>query len=156
MLDPFKVWLGLERHVSLTILKEHLLPLKWKRSLEDPCKNQSALFRPFSAFLALSCRRALFRWIQKTPGESRKRRKRALFLRYPWICLNAHLLNPHLRHSNFVARGKHRFGSISSCRGDTLTTKRFHWTKRWFPNGPDFGMRIGKFLFDEDEHAWER
>ena len=31
-------------------------------------------------------------------GKSRKRRKKAFFLRYPQICLNPHLLNPHLRH----------------------------------------------------------
>ena len=43
------------------------------------------LFRPFSAFFAL------FR-------RGRKRRKKALFLRFPRISLNPHLLNPHLRH----------------------------------------------------------
>ena len=31
------------------------------------------------------------------PGN---RPKSAFFLRFPWICLNPHLLNPHLRHSN--------------------------------------------------------
>ena len=52
------------------------------------------LFRPFSAFFAL------FRRVRRAPGKSRKRRKKAFFLRYPWISLNPHLLNPHLRHSN--------------------------------------------------------
>ena len=51
------------------------------------------LFRPFSAFFAL------FRRVRRAPGKSRKRRKKAFFLRYPQICLNPHLLNPHLRHS---------------------------------------------------------
>ena len=46
--------------------------------------------RPFSAFFAL------FRRVQRAPGKSRKRRKKAFFLRYPQICLNPHLLNPHL------------------------------------------------------------
>ena len=50
--------------------------------------------RPFSAFLAL------FRRVRRAPGKSRKRRKKAFFLRYPQICSNPHLLNPHLRHSN--------------------------------------------------------
>ena len=50
------------------------------------------LFRPFSAFFAL------FRRVRRAPGKSRKRRKKAFFLRYPQICLNPHLLNPHLRH----------------------------------------------------------
>ena len=55
------------------------------------------LFRPFSAFLAL------FRRARRAPGKSRKRRKKAFFLRYPRICLNPHLLNPHLRHSNLFS-----------------------------------------------------
>ena len=56
------------------------------------------LFRPFSAFFAL------FRRVRRAPGKSRKRRKKAFFLRYPQICLNPHLLNPHLRHpKNFWA-----------------------------------------------------
>ena len=38
--------------------------------------------------------------MRRAPGKSRKRRKKAFFLRYPQICLNPHLLNPHLRHSN--------------------------------------------------------
>ena len=50
------------------------------------------LFRPFSAFFAL------FRRAWRAPGKSRKRRKKAFFLRYPRISLNPHLLNPHLRH----------------------------------------------------------
>ena len=53
-------------------------------------------FRPFSAFFAL------FRSVRRAPGKSRKRRKKAFFLRYPQICLNPHLLNPHLRHSNSI------------------------------------------------------
>ena len=48
--------------------------------------------RPKSAFFAL------FRRVRRAPGKSRKRRKKAFFLRYPQICLNPHLLNPHLRH----------------------------------------------------------
>ena len=46
------------------------------------------LFRPFSAFVAL------FRRARRAPGKSRKRRKKAFFLRYPRICLNPLLLNP--------------------------------------------------------------
>ena len=50
--------------------------------------------RPFSnAFFAV------FRRVPRAPGKSRKRRKKAFFLRYPRISLNPHLLNPHLRHS---------------------------------------------------------
>ena len=46
------------------------------------------LFLPFSPFGPNST------WeIQKTEAK-------AFFLRYPLICLNLHLLNPHLRHSN--------------------------------------------------------
>ena len=48
------------------------------------------LFRPFFAFFAL------FRRARRAPGKSRKRRKKAFFLRCPQICLNPHLLNPHL------------------------------------------------------------
>ena len=55
------------------------------------------LFRPFSAFFAL------FRKARRAPGKSGKRRKKAFFLRFPWICLNPHLLNPHLRHSKIRA-----------------------------------------------------
>ena len=47
-------------------------------------------FRPFSALFAL------FRRVRRAPGKSRKRRKKAFFLRYPWICSTPHLLNPHL------------------------------------------------------------
>ena len=50
------------------------------------------LFCPFSAFFAL------FRRVRRAPGKSRKRRKKAFFLRYPRISLNPHLLNPHLWH----------------------------------------------------------
>ena len=57
------------------------------------------LFPPFSAFFAL------FRRVQGAPGKSRKRRKKAFFLRYPQICLNPHLLNPHFRHSNSKQKG---------------------------------------------------
>ena len=52
------------------------------------------LFRPFSAFFALFWR------VRRVPGKSRKRKKKAFFLRYPQICLNPHLLIPHLRRSN--------------------------------------------------------
>ena len=46
------------------------------------------LFRPFPAFFAL------FRRVGRASGKSRKRRKKALFLRYPQICFNPHPLNP--------------------------------------------------------------
>ena len=46
------------------------------------------LFRPFSAFFAL------FRRVQRAPGKSRKRRKKAFFLRYPRISLNPPSLKP--------------------------------------------------------------
>ena len=55
-------------------------------------RPKSAFSHPFSAFFAL------FRRVRGAPGKSRKRRKMAFFLRYPQICLNPHLLNPHLRH----------------------------------------------------------
>ena len=54
--------------------------------------------RPKSAFLAcfLFCS-PLFRRPQKPPGQIRKRKKKAFFLRYPLICLNPHLFYPHWR-----------------------------------------------------------
>ena len=55
------------------------------------------LFGPFSAFFAI------FQRAQTALGKSRKWRKKAFFIRYPLICLNPHLLNPHLRHSNSPA-----------------------------------------------------
>ena len=56
--------------------------------------------RPKSASFAFFCLFfAQLRRVRRAPGKSRKRRKRAFFLRYPQICLNPHLLNPHLRHS---------------------------------------------------------
>ena len=55
--------------------------------------GQIGLFRPFSAFFAL------FRRVQRAPGKSRERRKKAFFLRYPQTCLEPHHLNPHLLHS---------------------------------------------------------
>ena len=58
----------------------------------QPKSAEIALFLPFFA---------LFRRVRRAPGKSRKRRKKAFFLRYPQICLNPHLLNPHLRHSNW-------------------------------------------------------
>ena len=51
--------------------------------------------RPFSPFFCLFCP---FPEGRRAPGKSRKRRKKAFFLRYPGISLNPHLLNPHLRH----------------------------------------------------------
>ena len=73
--------------------------------------------RPKSAFFAL------FRRPRTTPGKSRKRRKRAFFLRYPQICLNPHLLNPHLRHSNFFSPSPFGFRQFtSSCRHDTASS----------------------------------
>ena len=54
--------------------------------------------RPFSPFFCL------FRPFPEGAKGTWKiwgyRRKKAFFLRYPQICLNPHLLNPHLRHSN--------------------------------------------------------
>ena len=58
--------------------------------------------RPKSAFFAL------FRRARRAPGKSRKREKKAFFLRYPRISLNPHLLNPHLWHSDFFV-----FGTLS-------------------------------------------
>ena len=52
--------------------------------------------RPFSPVFCTFF--ALFRRL--TPAKSRKRRKKAFFLRYLQISLHPHLLNPHLRHSN--------------------------------------------------------
>ena len=64
------------------------------------------LFHPFSAFFTL------FRRARRAPGKSRKRRKKAFFLRYPQICLNPHLLNPHLRHSK-TEQGLKYFRDVS-------------------------------------------
>ena len=70
------------------------------------------LFRPFPAFFAL------FRRVRRAPGKSRKRRKKAFFLRYPQICLNPHLLNPHLRHPNsLVSRDIPNFSAPAPSRG---------------------------------------
>ena len=52
--------------------------------------------RPFSPFFCLF---RPFRRGRRAPGKSRKRRKKAFFLRYPGICLNPDLLNLYLRHS---------------------------------------------------------
>ena len=60
------------------------------------------LFRPFSAFFAI------FRRAGTAPGKSRKRRKKAFFFRFPWISLNPHLLNPHLRHPKVFSLGPSR------------------------------------------------
>ena len=51
------------------------------------------LFRPFSALFAL------FRRVRRAPGKSRKRRKKAFFLRYPQMCLNPHPVLPFLAFS---------------------------------------------------------
>ena len=71
------------------------------------------LFRPFSAFFAL------FRRVRRAPGKSRKRRKKAFFLRYPRICLNPHLLNPHLRHSKQYKVESRKIDSESPIRIET-------------------------------------
>ena len=63
--------------------------------------------RPFPALFAL------FRRVRRAPGKSRKRRKKAFFLRYPQICLNPHLLNPHLRHPKLLRSGSQGFPAIS-------------------------------------------
>ena len=60
------------------------------------------LSRPFSAFFAF------FRRVRSAPGKSRKRRKKAFFLRCPLIFLNPHLLSPHLRHSTKKIRNVHQ------------------------------------------------
>ena len=79
--------------------------------------------KPFSPFFAL------FRRVRRAPGKSRKRRKKAFFLRYPRICLNPHLLNPHLRHSNiclndFMTDNSMLFSPPSGCRSiSALLTK---------------------------------
>ena len=51
--------------------------------------------QPFPSFFCLF---RPFQRAQRAPGKSRKLRKKAFFLRYPKICLNPHLLNPHLWH----------------------------------------------------------
>ena len=43
-----------------------------------------------------------FRRVRRAPGKWGYLRKKAFFLRYPQICLNPHLLNPHLRHSYWM------------------------------------------------------
>ena len=79
------------------------------------------LFRPFSAFFAL------FRWVQRAPGKSRKRRKKAFFLRYPQICLNPHLLNPHLRHPNNEKNLPKQFSELFA---QTVITPSFKLNRR--------------------------
>ena len=56
--------------------------------------------RPFPALFAL------FRVARRAVGKSRKRKKKAFFPRYPRICLNPYLLNPHLRHSHSITHAK--------------------------------------------------
>ena len=73
------------------------------------------LFRPFSAFLG---RNALFRRVRRAPGKSRKRRKKAFFLRYPRISLNPHLLNAHLQHP--TCKGSLDFGALRSSLSTSL------------------------------------
>ena len=80
-------------------------------------RPKSPFFCPFSA---------LFRRVPRAPWKSRKRRKKAFFLRYPQISLNPHLLNPHLRHFNILSktvfgpfpriRSENRFARISLLR----------------------------------------
>ena len=79
------------------------------------------LFPPFSAFFAL------FRRVRRAPGKSRKRRKKAFFLRYPPICLNPHLLNPHLRHSKNSCR-KNGFSARKSQLEQSQSLAIFHRT----------------------------
>ena len=55
--------------------------------------------RPESAFFARFLPFSPFSGGCEAPGKSREQRKKAFSLRYPQICLNPHLLNPHLRHS---------------------------------------------------------
>ena len=62
--------------------------------------------RPFAAFFALFLPSA----------KSRKRRKKAFFRRYPPICLNTRLLNPHLRHSKQKPSARIRMGTSTHCR----------------------------------------
>ena len=75
------------------------------------------LFRPFSAFFAL------FRRVRRALGKSRKRRKKAFFLRYPRISLNPHLLNPQ---------------PCGTRSDETLPPLRFQLLFRWFP--PESGF----------------
>ena len=65
------------------------------------------LFRPFSAFFSL------FQRVRRAAEKSRKRRKKAFFLRYPQIRLNPHLLNPYLWHSKNPPGRPTREGLIS-------------------------------------------
>ena len=81
------------------------------------------LFRPFSAFFAL------FRRVRRAPGKSRKRKKRAFFLRYPQICLNPHLLNPHLRHA--TGRGRGETNSGQHCARTWTLPKIHSKTQLW-------------------------
>ena len=83
-------WKATEEHLNLGcrkwVLKVSAL-LSWKSA-------ETGFFCTFSAFFGF------FRRARTAPGNSRKRRKKAFFLRLPPIRLSPHLLNPHLRHSN--------------------------------------------------------
>ena len=89
-----------------------------------------ALFLPFSPFSG-GCE----------AGKSRKRRKKAFFLRYPQICLNPHLLNPHSRHSKeyFPVSGRQAipnqfaqaFFPACPCNKKTYTLIRYVYTALW-------------------------
>ena len=86
--------------------------------------------RPFSPFFCLF---TVFRRVRRAPGKSRKRRKKAFFLRYPRI-----FLNPHLRHSNpklrkfelFSESGAHSFGGAPKIENvdDDQITHLTWWT----------------------------
>ena len=67
--------------------------------------------RPFSAFFAL------FRRVPRAPGKSRKRRKKAFFLRYPRISLNPPSLKPPFAALQLELK---IVGAISFCRGAAL------------------------------------
>ena len=57
-----------------------------------PFSSFFCLFRPFSAFSAFS------KGYEEHVENPEKRRRKAFLVRYPGICLNHHLLKPHLRH----------------------------------------------------------
>ena len=59
-------------------------------------------------------------------GKSRKRRKKAFFIRYPQICLNPHLLNPHLRHfEKMPISGKLRSADVPPQRVGGVSGRNF-------------------------------
>ena len=101
------------------------------------------LFRPFSAFFALFWRA----W--RAPGKSRKRRKKAFFLRYPRISLNPPSLKPPFAAPQFKILIVASFVKSPTISRVALVRTGPQWAgplgvaerKRWTFLGPEIGSR---------------